>query len=59
MAKAKKQGGKRKGAGRKPIKDKKVQISLYIRGSELKLLGGKEKVKTIINNELEHRLVNR
>ena len=33
-------GGKRKGAGRKPIKDKKIAVTIYVRPSEIERLGG-------------------
>ena len=46
------QGGKRKNAGRKPVADKKVQVSFYIEGSKIQKLGGldafKEKIITYI-----------
>lgn len=41
----KKHGGKRKGAGRKPVTDKKEAIFVYIKGSVIKKNGGKEAVK--------------
>lgn len=40
-----KRGGARKGAGRKPIKDKKIAITLWIKKSTIKLYGGKAKFK--------------
>ncbi len=44
----KKHGGKRSNSGRKPVSDKKIQVSFYIEGSKIKKLGGldafKEKV---------------
>lgn len=45
MKKKKEHGGARKNAGRKPIEDKKVQLTLYIRQSDVKKLGGLEKTK--------------
>jgi len=38
-------GGKRKGAGRKPVKDKKQVVTLYIRKSKIKAQGGEETLK--------------
>lgn len=35
----KKSGGKRSGSGRKPIKDKKMQLFIYPPGSHVKSLG--------------------
>jgi len=32
-------GGKRKASGRKPVTDKKVQVSFYIEGSKIEKLG--------------------
>ena len=37
-----KKGGKREGAGRKPIQDKKKQISCYFLESDIFLLGKSE-----------------
>ena len=33
-------GGKRKKSGRKPVADKKVQVSFYIESSKIEKLGG-------------------
>lgn len=45
-------GGKRKASGRKPVTDKKVQVSFYIEQSKIEKLGGldafKEKIITYI-----------
>lgn len=41
----KKQGGKRRGAGRKPVLHKKKQISLYVEGSKIAKFGNEEKMK--------------
>lgn len=41
----KKQGGKRRGAGRKPILSKKKQISLYVEGLKIVKFGNEEKLK--------------
>ena len=38
-------GGQRPNSGRKPIKDKKKQISIYPRESKIELIGGPEKIK--------------
>jgi hypothetical protein len=32
-------------AGRKPVSDKKIQVSLYIRQSKIEKFGGNEKLK--------------
>jgi hypothetical protein len=47
-----KHGGKRKGAGRKGIKDKKEQLSIYPRKSVIKKVGGKNKAKELAINAL-------
>lgn len=39
MAKKKQHGGKRKKAGRKPIEDKKVPVTLYVRESVINAIG--------------------
>jgi hypothetical protein len=38
-------GGKRKTSGRKPVTDKKVQVSFYIEGSKIEKLGGLDAFK--------------
>lgn len=42
-----KHGGKRNGAGRKKLKDPKVQLTIYPRKSQIKAVGGKEKAKEL------------
>jgi hypothetical protein len=41
-------GGKRKNAGRKPVLDKKVQVSFYIEASKIEKFGGLEEFKAKI-----------
>ena len=45
-------GGKRKNVGRKPVTDKKVQVSFYIEQSKIEKIGGldafKEKIITYV-----------
>jgi hypothetical protein len=43
-------GGKRSNSGRKPVKDKKTQLSVYIRQSTIDLNGGAEEIKKQIHN---------
>jgi len=38
-------GGKRKNAGRKPVLDKKIQVSFYIEQSKIEKLGGLDAFK--------------
>jgi hypothetical protein len=38
-------GGKRKTSGRKPVADKKVQVSFYIESSKIEKLGGVDAFK--------------
>lgn len=45
MENEKKIGGKRKGAGRKPVLNKKKQISLYVEGGKVLKFGNEEKMK--------------
>ena len=45
MENEKKIGGKRKGAGRKPVLNKKKQVSLYIESGKILKFGNEEKMK--------------
>lgn len=45
MENKKQLGGKRKGAGRKPVLSKKKQVSLYVEGSKIIKFGNEEKMK--------------
>ncbi len=45
-------GGKRPGAGRKEVKDKKEQLSIYPRKSIIRMAGGKKKAKELALNSL-------
>ncbi len=38
-------GGPRKNSGRNPVKDKKQPLTVYLRGSDIKRNGGKERTK--------------
>lgn len=49
----KKHGGKRNGAGRKPVKDKRVQLNIYPLSSSIKNAGGKKKAKELALNAIE------
>lgn len=49
-----KRGGKRVGAGRKSIAEKKVIITLYVKGSKVLSLGSIEKTKDFLYNYLEN-----
>lgn len=46
-------GGKRKNSGRKPVKDKAVQLSIYPKSSIIKKVGGIKKAKEICINALQ------
>jgi len=46
-------GGKRKNVGRKPITDKKVQVSFYIESSKIEKLGGLDAFKEKIIAHVE------
>lgn len=50
MENQKKIGGKRKGAGRKPVLSKKNQYSFYIEGSQVMKFGGEDKFKKIVTD---------
>lgn len=45
MENQKQLGGKRRGAGRKPILHKKKQVSLYVEGSKIVKFGSEDKMK--------------
>jgi len=53
-----KKGGKRKNAGRKPVSDKKKQVSFYIEQSKIDKMGGldefKRKVQEYISRSSAH-----
>ena len=49
-------GGKRKTSGRKPVTDKKVQVSFYIKQSKIDSVGGIEKFKEKVQNYVEWSL---
>jgi hypothetical protein len=46
MKKEKAHGGTRKGAGRKPVADPKIGVTLYIENSIVETLGGVEAIRT-------------
>lgn len=48
-----KHGGKRSNSGRKPVKDKKIQLSIYPLTSQVKAAGGKKKAKTVALQAVE------
>lgn len=50
MKKKKTHGGKRKKAGRKPVADKKQRVILYVKKSQIKEMGGEDKLKELIND---------
>lgn len=50
MEQLKQMGGKRRGAGRKPIMDKKKQYSFYIAWAEVVKFGGEEKFKKSVSD---------
>lgn len=43
--KGKKRGGERPNSGRKPVKDKKIQLAVYVRESIISEIGGLEAAK--------------
>lgn len=54
MDSKKKRGGPRPGAGRKPIEDKKVQLTLYIERSKIDKFGGISSIKTMLITYIDH-----
>lgn len=53
MENKKQVGGKRRGAGRKPVLSKKVQISLYVEGSKILKFGNEEKYKEFLYKQTD------
>ncbi|MES2382331.1 MAG: hypothetical protein V4538_14895 [Bacteroidota bacterium] len=53
MEQNKQKGGKRLGAGRKPVLSKKKQISLYVEGSKILKFGNDEKMKKYLYKVIE------
>ena len=49
-------GGPRPNAGRKEVPDKKQQVYVMVRGSQIEILGGKDKVKDIMCKAVEKAL---
>lgn len=50
-------GGKRRGAGRKPVLSKKKQISLYVEGAKILKFGSEEKLKDKLYNFINGELI--
>ncbi len=48
-----KRGGKRNGSGRKPIADKKIALTNYIRESVINRLGGKDEARKFVERQLK------
>jgi hypothetical protein len=48
-------GGARANSGRKPITDKKMQLSIYLRKSKIDLNGGSEAIKEKIYKILKSK----
>ena len=57
MKKEKAHGGSRKGAGRKPVADPKVGVTLYIENSVVETLGGVEAIRTDCYTYLKSKVV--
>lgn len=55
MAVKKKHGGKRNGAGRHPVEDKKEGLFIYIKGTSVKLHGGRKAVKAFAEAAVEKK----
>ena len=49
-----KRGGKRLGAGRKPVADKKILIALYVKGGHVFKFGGENKIKENLYDYIEN-----
>lgn len=53
MEQIKLKGGKRKGAGRKPVIDKKKQISLYVETKKILKFGSEDKMKEFLYRQID------
>lgn len=54
MEAMKTKGGKRLGAGRKPVLNKKKQVSLYVEGVKMLKFGGEEKMKEYLYGVIDN-----
>jgi hypothetical protein len=52
--KANTHGGKRKNSGRKPVEDKKIQVTIYVTDSKIQSHGGLEKLKEKLIHYVYH-----
>lgn len=48
-------GGKRNGAGRKPVDDPKIPLTIYIRKSRVKAVGGEDAARTLAIKAIERK----
>jgi hypothetical protein len=48
MAEQNKKGGKREGAGRKPVEEKAIPVTIYVRPSIIEEMGGKDEIQNIM-----------
>lgn len=48
-------GGKRTGAGRKPVSDKKVQMTIYVLTSQIEKLG-RDKIRKVCEKSINEYL---
>lgn len=47
---------KKNNSGRKPVEDKKIQICLYVKKSEIEKLGGAESLKKLLDLGIKNLL---
>jgi len=57
MKKKKSHGGSRKGAGRKPVTDPKIGVTLYIEESIVKALGGIDGIRKECYDFLKKKMI--
>lgn len=53
----KKQGGKRLGAGRKPIADKKIPVTLYVENKKIFTFGSEQKLKDAVYSWIDGKII--
>lgn len=50
-------GGKRTGAGRKPVTDKKIQLTIYVLTSQVEKLG-REQIRQVCEKSINEAILN-
>ena len=51
-------GGARIGSGRKPVQDKKIQLTIFVNQSKIDKLGGRDELKKLIYQSIDNQCNN-